>query len=231
MSIPLPRRLTAATGPAFVVLVLAGNSLTESATPEGSGSASDEALAGLEAHATSGAVHAGLALELLAFVSLAVFTAHLVDLLRRRDVLGSSGVLAALAACWLLGVKVASGAPYLAGLAHHEQLTPEAALGLVGSNGASFVLAWLPFGLFVLATAHALHAAGLVGRFAWVAGSVIGTACVGLALWGAPAPDEANPLGFLAGLLWLLVVGSWLCVSPGRRRIPAPDPVAVQEAA
>ena len=227
MSVPLPRRLTAATGPAFVVLVLAGNSLTESATPEGSGSSAEDALASLEAHAVSSAVHAGLALELLAFVSLAVFTAHLVDLLRRRHALGTSGVLAAVAACWLLGVKVASGAPYLAGLAHHDQLTPESAVGLVGSNGASFVLAWLPFGLFVLATAHALYAAGLVGRIAWVAGSVIGPACVGLALWGAPDSAEANPLGFLAGLLWLSAVGCRLCLSPGRRRVEAPDPVTV----
>lgn len=228
MSVPLPRRLLAATGPAFVVLVLAGNSLTESATPATSGSHAGDALATLEAHAGSGTVHAGLALELLAFLCLAVFSAHLVDLLRRRGALGTTGVLAAVAACWLLGVKVASGSPYLAGLALHDQLTPEVALGLVGSNGASFVLAWLPYGLFVLAAAHALYSAGLVGRVTWVAGSVIGAAGVVLALLGAPDPVGANPLAFLAGLLWLLAVGSRLAVSEqDRRRFhTTPAPVA-----
>lgn len=228
MSATLPRRLVALTGPAFVALVLAGNSLTESATPATSGSDADDALATLGAHAGSGTVHAGLALELLAFLCLAVFSAYLVDLLRRRGALGITGVLAAVAACWLLGVKVASGSPYLAGLAFHDQLTPEAALGLVGSNGASFVLAWLPFGVFVLASAHALHSAGLVGRVTWVVGTAVGAAGVGLALLGAPDPTEANPLGFLAGLLWLLVVGARLAVSEqDRRPAPAPEPVAV----
>jgi len=228
MSVPLPRRLTAATGPAFVVLVLAGNSLTGTAVPERTGSVAGDALAGLEAQAGSGATHAGVALELLAFVSMAVFTAHLVDLLRRRGALGTSGVLAAVAACWLLGVKVASGAPYLAGLALHDELTPEAALGLVGSNDASFVLAWLPFGLFVMATARSLYVAGLVGRVTWMLGSAVGAAGVGLALWGAPNPGDANPLGFLAGLLWLLVVGSRLALSEGDRgRVRAPVSAAV----
>ena len=227
MSVPLPRRLTAATGPAFVVLVLVGNSLTESVTPAASGSDADDALATLEAHAASGTVHTGLALELLAFLCLAVFSAHLIDLLRRRGALGTTGVLTAVAACWLLGVKVASGSPYLAGLAFHDQLTPEVALGLVGSNGASFVLAWLPYGLFVLTAAHALYTAGLVGRATRVAGSAVGTAGVGLALLGAPDPVDANPLGFLAGLLWLLVVGVRLVVSEhDRGPVPVPDRVA-----
>lgn len=86
------------------------------------------------------------------------------ETLRRRHALGLSGLVAALAAGMMLSVKLASAAPYLAGLAYHNVLTPDTALTLSLTNGTGFVHCWLPFAIFVAAAALALRHAGMFGR-------------------------------------------------------------------
>jgi hypothetical protein len=205
------RRLGALSGSAFVLCVLAGNSLTETvAVPEGDAGA--EALATLVAKDGDRLVAAGTILELLGFVLLAVFTAYVIDLLRRRAALAAAGVLAGVSAVLMLAVKLSSAAPYLAGVTNHESLSPDAALSLVATNGAAFVVGWLPWAVFVGAAAVSLHGAGVLGRGGQVTGLAVGVLGLVAALLGVAAPDSANPVPFLLGLLWTAVVGVTLAV-------------------
>lgn len=197
-------RVSSATGAAFVILTFAGNSLTESVIETASQPSPSKALEDFTAKAASGAAQAGLALELLGFVALTVFIGVLLDTLRRRHALGLSGIVAAVAAAIMLSVKLASAAPYLAGLAHHAALTPDTALALSLTNGAGFVLCWLPFAVFVAAAALALRHAGMLGRLGTAAGLLIGGLGIVAALWGMVDMASAMPVPFLLGCLWTL---------------------------
>jgi hypothetical protein len=203
----LARRAAALSGPSFVVLVLAGNSLTETVATESGAGAGQEALATFAAKDGDPVVAVGTAMELLGFVLLAVFAAYLVDLLRRRVALRAAGVMALVSVGWMLAVKLGSAAAYVAGLARHEELTPEVALALVEINNAAFVLGWLPWALFVGAAALSLRQARALGRVGLGVGLVAATLGTAAAVVGVVAPDHANPLPFLLGLVWVLVVG------------------------
>jgi hypothetical protein len=74
--------------------------------------------------------------------------------------------------------------------------------------------------VFVGSLAVALHVAGLVGRPTAYVGLVVGVVGVGFAVFGFKDPLGANPLAFLAGMLWLVVVAVRLAVRPGVRRAP-----------
>ena len=58
---------------------------------------------------------------------------------------------------------------------------------------------------------------GLVGRPTAYVGLVVGVVGVGLAVLGFKDPLGANPLAFLAGMLWLVAVAVRLAVRPGIR--------------
>jgi uncharacterized membrane protein len=204
------QRLLPLSGPAFVVLVLTGNGLTERTTESTAVSGADparDALATFAAKAGDPVVATGTALELVGFVLLAVFTAWLIDALRQRAALALAGVLALVGAVLMLAVKLGSASPYLVGILHHDAISPESALLLQGINDAGFVLGWLPWALFVAAAAVALRRAGLLGRFGFGFGLLVGGLGVVAAVLGVVAPPAANPLPFLAGLLWTLLVG------------------------
>jgi hypothetical protein len=88
-------------------------------------------------------------------------------------------------------------------------------------NGVGFVLAWLPYALFVGVGALALHQAGLVGRPTAIIGAVVGAAGVVLALISLQNPIDGNPMAWMAALLWTLVVSVRLAVRPGAGRRPS----------
>jgi hypothetical protein len=176
-------RVAPLSAPAFVVLVLAGNSLTETVATA-PGDAAEAALATFAAKAEDPLVALGIVMELTGFVLLAVFTAWLVDALRRRAAFGVAGALAVIGAVLMLAVKLGSAAPYLTGVLRHASLSP------------------VRYGAAV-----ALRRAGLLGRLGHVAGLGTGTLGVVAALAGVVVPQNANPLPFLAGLLWLAAVG------------------------
>lgn len=199
-------RLAAGSGAAFVVLTFAGNSLTESAVDVDAEPSGETALGALAAQAASGAARLGVALELAGFLAFAVFAVAVADLVRRRGAVGIASGVALVAATIMLAVKLGSGAPYVAGLTHHADLTPDTALVLTGINGAAFVLCWLPFGAFVVATAVALRGAGLLGRVATTLGVLVGVLAVLASVLGVADATTANPLPFLLGCLWTLVV-------------------------
>lgn len=140
----------AASGAAFVALVLAGNSLAE----EG------------------GNATFGMALGLLGFVALACFVAYSATLRPGRW----AGNLALVGGITTVAVKLGSAAPYLA--AEHGDASPEVAAGLVAINDWAFTVSWLPHGLFVIGLAlAALQAALLPRTVSWI-GVVIGVGCV-----------------------------------------------------
>ncbi len=208
------RGATAATGPVFVILVLVGNSLTESVVK------GDDTLVDLAAQATSPVVRAGLTLELLAFMAFSVFAAYLLDLLRRRAAFNTAGTVAVLAAVLVLAVKLGSAAPYLVALSQHGSLTSQDAAVLVQINGAAFVLMWLPFALFVGAAAVALHGAAVLGRFGEVTGMLLAGLGAAATLVGVTDPETAVPVPFLLSLVWMLVVGVKLAWGERVRRTP-----------
>jgi hypothetical protein len=198
------RRVSGATGAVFVILTIAGNSLTESVIEPSVEPGPAKALEDFAVKAASGTAQVGLALELLGFVALTVFIGVLLDTLRRKHALGLAGIVAAVAAVIMLAVKLASAAPYLAGLAYHPVLTPDTALALSLTNGAGFVLCWLPFAVFVTAAALALHNAGMLGRLGTAAGLLIGGLGIVAALVGVVNMASATPVPFLLGCLWTL---------------------------
>lgn len=200
------RPACSASGAFFVVLTVAGNSLTESVVDPSGEPSPAQALEDFTVKAASSTAQVGLVLELLGFVALTVFIGVLLDTLRRRKGLGPAGIVAAAAATVMLSVKLASGAPYLVGLTYHAQLTPETALALSLMNGAGFVLCWLPFAVFVSAAALALRSAALLGRLGTAAGLLVGALGIVAALAGVHNLSSAVPVPFLLGCLWTLAV-------------------------
>ncbi len=200
------RRACAATGFAFVVLTFAGNSLTESVINPSAELSGQQALENFAITASSTVAQVGLMMELLGFVALTVFVGFIVDTVRRRGVHSMAGVVAAVSATITLAVKLGSGASYLAGLTYHSALTPDTALALTLINDAAFVISWLPFAVFVLAAALALHTAGAIGRFGAGAGLVIGALGIPATLAGVTDTASALPVPFLLGCLWTAAV-------------------------
>lgn len=206
-------RLGTAAGAAFVVCILAGNSMTETVAgqdPSPAGTAAD-----LAAQAVSGVVRAGLALELVGLLLLVWFAATVAALGWRRTGAGTLPVLVAGAGLLVAAVKLASAAPYLAALAA-DGLPDEVRHALVETNGAAFVLTWLPYAVLVGTAAAVLHAAGLVGRVLTGLGLVLAGLGLAVALVGVTSPATAVPVPFLLSLLWTLAVSVRLSVRRGR---------------
>jgi hypothetical protein len=197
------QRLGAGAGAAFVVCVLAGNSMTETVVGQDSspaGTASD-----LAAQAGSGVVRAGLAVELVGLLLLVWFAATVATIGWRRRGAGTLPVLVAGAGLLVTAVKLASAAPYLAALTV-DGLSDEVRHALVETNGAAFVLTWLPYAVLVGTAALVLHAAGLVGRVLAGLGLVLAVLGLAAGLIGFASPATAVPVPFLLSLLWTLAV-------------------------
>lgn len=206
-------RLGTAAGAAFVVCILAGNSMTETVAgqdPSPAGTAAE-----LVAQAGSGVVRAGLALELVGLLLLVWFAATVAALGWRRSGAGALPVLVAGAGLLVAAVKLASAAPYLAALTA-DGLSDEVRHALVETNGAAFVLTWLPYAVLVGTAAVVLRAAGLVGRVLTGLGLVLAGLGLAVALVGFTSPATAVPVPFLLSLLWTLAVSMRVSVRRGR---------------
>lgn len=226
-------RVAAATGALFVVLVMVGNQIDvagtdQSAHPTGSSVLHD---AGTQAHSMSAAI--GFTLEFLGFMAFVVFLGYLLDLRRRTSAPGTGAVASATAVCaglTMLIIKLASAVPMGAVLLDHAGMSPELARVLNDMGGVAFVIGWLPYAVFVGAAALGLLRAGLVGRPTAIVGAVVGAAGFVLALISLQDPINGNPMAWMAGLLWTLVVSVRLAVRPGtgaRRPVgqPSAEPV------
>jgi hypothetical protein len=211
-------RIAAATGALFVVLVMVGNQIDvagtdQSAHPTGASVLHDAAS---QAHSTSAAI--GFTLEFLGFMSFVVFLGYLLDLRRRTSTPATGAVASATAVCaglTMLIVKLTSAVPMGAVLLDHAGMSPDLARALADMGGVAFVLGWLPYAVFVVAAALGMLHAGLVGRPTAIVGAVVGAAGIVLALIGLLNPLDGNPMAWMAGLLWTLVVSVRLAVRPG----------------
>jgi hypothetical protein len=224
MSTTISDRIGAATGAAFVVLAMVGNEMasgsSQSARPTG-----EQVLSDVARQASSTTYTVGFVLEGLAFVAFIGFLGYLAYALRRARGRGPAGIAAGAAlvsGAVMLAVKLGSVAPLGALAIDHAHMSPQLALVLNDLSGVAFIICWLPFAIFVAATAAALHRAGLVGRPTTYIGFALGAIGLALSIAGVYEPAGANPLAFLLGLAWLLAVSVRLAVRPGRNLDPGP---------
>jgi hypothetical protein len=210
-----PDRFGALCGTAYVVLILLPGFISGHdgpAHPDGAWVLSDA-----KDRAGSAAAQVGLAMELLAFMAMLIFIGWFCTLLRRPGGpsawLGTSALVGAVTA---LAVKIASAMPVLALWLDYKHLSPEAAQVLNDMNGAAFVVTFMPFGVFMLCAGLALLSSGLLGRVAGWTAVVIGAAGIVVTAVTRADPVATNPIPFLLGLVWILVVSIRLAVAGPR---------------
>jgi hypothetical protein len=145
------------------------------------------------------------------------FLGFLGDLLRRPGSAARSrmpAVTALVAAITMLAIKLGSGVPMTVLDLDRHTLSPQLAQLLNDFGSAAFVLSWLPFGIFVGATAVALRAIGAVGKPTAYIGLFLGVVGIPLTLVGMHDVSNANPVAFLLAMLWLVVVSVRFAVRP-----------------
>ncbi len=208
-------RVGAATGAAYVLLVLVGNQLSagNGTDPHPSGA---KDLVDFSGHPTI-AQSVGFRMEVLGFVALMFFVGWLVHALGARTgsrpggwrwlpgVVGVSGVT-------MLAIKLGSAAPIMTGEVDHGQLTPTLARVLADMNGSSFVITFLPMAVLLVAAGVAMVSTGLAGRVAGWSGIVIGVLGVAAPVGTGLDPIGTNPMPFLFALVWMLAVSTRLAV-------------------
>lgn len=211
-------RVPALSGAAFVVAVLAGNSLTE--TVAVAGDSPEATVRGLAAGAASTVHSAGLVLEVLGLLSLVLFGA-VVAAVGRHLAPSPWPHLTVAAAALLAAVKLGSAAPYLAARELASTVEASTVHALVEVNEVAFVVTWLPMAVLVGACAATLHAARRIGRVTWALGLLLCLLGLVAGLRGLPDPGSAVPVPFLLSLLWTAVVSVRLAVTGGSRPAPA----------
>lgn len=218
MSTTIRDRIGAATGAAFVALIMVGNQMASSGPAESAHPTGEQVLRDVAHQASSATVTAGFVLEALGFAAFIAFLGYLADVLRdrarRRGPGGTAAGTAIVSGAVMLAVKLGSAAPLGALTIDYGHVGPQVAQVLNDMSGVAFIISWLPFAIFVAAAAAGLHRAGLVGRPTAYSGLALGVAGVALSIAGVHDPLGANPLAFLLGLLWLLAVSVRLAVRP-----------------
>jgi hypothetical protein len=220
----LADRVGAGCGAAYVVLVGVGNDLatTSGNDPHPSGRADLAAFA-----ATPTVVErVGFAMELVGMLTFVFFLAWFVSFLRgSRGHTGPAawlGTAAGIAGGVTLAVKLASVMPMTAGMLDHDELSATQARLLTDMNGAAFVVTFLTFGTFLVASGLAILAGGALGRVAGWSAVVIGGGAIAVTALSGADPLTTNVLPFLFGL----ATGVRLAVRPPRRNGVRPAEVA-----
>jgi hypothetical protein len=212
-------RIGAATGAAFVALIMVGNQMASGGSADSAHPTGEQVLRDAAHQASSATFTAGFVMEGLGFAAFIVFLGYLADVLHRRvPGRGPGGIAAGTAivsGAVLLAVKLGSAAPVGALAIDYGQMSPQLAQVLNDMSGVAFVISWVPFAIFTGAAAAGLHRSALVGRPTAYTGLVLGVAGLVLGVAGVHDPLGANPLAFLLGLLWLLAVSVRLAVRPG----------------
>ena len=219
MSTTIRDRIGAATGAAFVALIMVGNQMASGGSADSAHPTGEQVLRDVAHQASSATFTAGFVLEGLGFAAFIGFLGYLADVLRRRVPGRGPGGIAAgaaiVAGAVMLAVKLGSAAPIVTLAIDHDHISPQLAQVLNDLGGVAFVISWLPFAIFVAAAATGLHRAALVGRPTAYSGLALGVAGLALSIAGVYDPLGANPLAFLLGLAWLLAVSVRLAVRPG----------------
>lgn len=206
----------AVAGLLFTVGTIAGNEMANAGDASGDNAAT--ALANIRrAH---GAVnHAGMALEIIGFISLMFFAGYLYRVLRageRPDGWLAAVVLVAAAAD--LGIKLGSGAPLVAAYAHPADLSPDLARTLTDLNTGGFLVTGLTMAAFVLAVSCGAYASRVLPRtIVWI-GIALGLLGMVTPILGLTDPANYNPLPYLVSLLWIVAVAIARLIIESRRR-------------
>jgi hypothetical protein len=218
-------RIGAALGAAFVVLLFVGNGLGTAGTDQSGHPSGDTVLRDVARMHASSSATLGFVLEVLGFVAFLGFLGFVADLTRRHGgAWRAPAATAVVSGVVMLAVKLGSAAPAVALDLDRTTLSPQLAQVLNDMNGAAFVVSWLPFAVFVAGLGLALRGAGAVGRPTTGIATFLGAAGVALALLGLRSYADANPMAFLLGMLWLLVVSLRLVVRPVVPTAPSPAP-------
>jgi hypothetical protein len=221
-------RAGAGCGAAYVLLVGFGNEMatTSGSDPHPSGQA---ALAAFSAVPTA-VERVGFAMEIVGMLTFVFFLGWFVSFLRGRAGAAWLGTAAGIAGGVTLAVKLASVMPMTAGMLDHHELSATQARLLTDMNGAAFVVTFLTFGTFLLASGLAILAGGALGRVAGWSAVLIGGACVTVTTLSGIDPVTTNPVPFLLGRLWVLAPGIRLAVRPPRHAPVSPGQAAVPSA-
>lgn len=226
----IPDRIAAACAPAYIVLILVGNSLGSGAggqnDPHPTGAADLAGFSGSPALVD----RIGFVMETLGFVAFMFFLGWLVTTLRGRGGAWSwlSGV-AGVAGTLALAIKLGSFLPMLTGYLDHKDLTPGLARVLVDMNSVGFMVFTFPYAVFMIGAAGGLLAAGYVGKVLGIGGVVVGVAGTLLPLPTQFDPVNGNALPWILGMLWTLCVGVQLAWKGPRAATASAEsePVAV----
>lgn len=218
--VALGDRVGALSGAAYVLLILVGNQIATGGSQDPHPSGAKD-LADFAASPSASRV-VGETMEVLGFLAFIVFIGWLTQTLRDRG--GAAGWLAgtaSIAGTITLAVKIASILPMAAGLLDPKEISATTARVLTDMNNAGFVITFLPFGVFLVAVGAAILSSGLLGKVAGWFAVVIGTLGVLLTLVTRMDPVNTNPMPFLAGLVWILVISVRLAVKgPRSQSVP-----------
>jgi hypothetical protein len=220
-------RFGAFSGVGFVVATFVGSTMSSAGGSQSNNPTGAQALSDLRRVANSTGALVGMYVEILGFALFAVFVGYLFSRLRAAD--GGQGWLAPLALAGgvaTLAVKLASGAPLVAGMLGASTLSPDNARLLADLNNASFVISWVPFGLFLIGAGLGSVAARLTRPLLGWIGAALGVLSIAAITTGGHGFVDANPLPFLLGLLWVAIFGAAL----GLRRRRAVEPVVTRQA-
>lgn len=219
MSETFTRRLAGVTAVAYVVLAFIGSGLGKSSPDLGASRADIVKWAAAE-HASAGRVAGGF-LELLAILSLVVFSAAAYSFFRPRE--QGSGVLSTvLLGGGLLsaGLKIASAMLVFPVVwRYHQGMSPQLTAALVDGNNVGFILTW-PLDAVLLGAAAALilRTRALPRWTGWLA-----AVTAPILLVSTPAANVVPPLGMLLAFVWFVAAGLALAVQ--RRRAVVVDAV------
>jgi hypothetical protein len=207
-------RLAAATGAAYVALIMVGNVL---ATGSGDPEDGPTILANLR-DGRSPVQTVGVLMEILGFAVFLVFLGYLYRVLRRAEGIDGWGAAVALGAGLVTtAIKLSSATAMLASEAHPNQLTPDLARTLNDIGGGGFVVSGYVYGIFVTAAAGAALASRALPRWLSIGGLVAGVLAVAAGAAGVLDPIGYVPVPFLLCLAWVLVTSIVLTVHAGRR--------------
>ncbi|MEV6489433.1 hypothetical protein AB0M20_12505 [Actinoplanes sp. NPDC051633] len=215
-------RYGALTGAAYVVLIMAGSSMSTDAGPPRNGSLGQQDIDHLHWLASSTSGQVGVVLELLGFAAWMLFIGYLCSRVRAGGWLATAALTGGIVS---VAVKVTSAAPILTAYLLRDELTPQTARLLTAMNGLAFGVDWLPVGLFVACASAAALATRTLSRVLGWGGVVVGTVTViSTAVTGVHL-DAGNPLPFLACLLWILVISVRLAIHRVPRVAPPATPI------
>lgn len=206
-------RLAAATGAIYVVVIMVGSGI---ATGDQSNVQSGQAVLHDLQHRTS-TQHVGIAMEVLSFAALILFTGYLYGRLRRGEGPEGWAAPAAFGAGLLAtAIKLGTASAMVAATLRAHELTPDLARTLDDIGGGGFVVSGFAYGIFISLAAWSAFGSRVLPRWLSIGGLVVGVLTVAAGTAGVLDPAGYMPVPFLLCLAWLLIASIIWTVRPAR---------------